>query len=102
VRDEQTRSGGNAKYLLSGLLRCDVCGAHYILVSGVQYRCSCHKDGGPCSNPVRVRRDQAEDVLLGPIRYELLAPARVQRMAEERARLPRDPTATRGQPLRPR
>ena len=33
------RCGGKPKYLLSGLLKCDICGAHYIGVNGAMYGC---------------------------------------------------------------
>jgi site-specific DNA recombinase len=78
-----THTGGRAKYLLSGLLRCDSCGAYYIGVNATEYGCSSHRDGGPCSNAVRLRREVAERVLLDPIRKELIAPERAARMAKE-------------------
>jgi site-specific DNA recombinase len=78
-----TRSGGRPKYLLSGLLRCDTCRAHYIGVNGTEYGCSSHRDGGACSNSIRIRRELVESVLLDPIRKELLSPARVQRLVIE-------------------
>jgi site-specific DNA recombinase len=80
---EAHRSGGKPKYLLSGLLKCDSCGAHYIGVNGAMYGCSSHVNGAACSNAVRVARDSVERVLVNPIKDDLLAPARVQRMAAE-------------------
>jgi DNA invertase Pin-like site-specific DNA recombinase len=85
--DKRLKSGGRAKYLLSGLLRCSVCGSHYVL-SGSQianssaYQCSGYL-GGACSNGIRVKRERVEEVILTPIREELLSPARVQRMVDE-------------------
>jgi len=81
--DVRLRAGGKPKYLLSGLLRCDVCGAHYTITNATSYGCSSHHDGHACSNSILVRRDRVEDILLGPIRNELLAPDRVARMARE-------------------
>ena len=77
------RSGFRPKYLLSGLLRCDVCHAHYIGVNGREYGCSSHRDGGGCSNAVRVRRDHVQHVIVDPVKDDLLAPARIERMAAE-------------------
>jgi hypothetical protein len=71
---------------LSGLLRCDLCGANYTIMDSRAYGCHSHFDGNACSNAVRVRKDHIEEVLLhGPETglAALLAPDRVQRMAAE-------------------
>lgn len=80
---KQNRSGGKPKFLLSGLLVCDVCGAHYVITDQRSYSCSSFHNGRACSNHVRVRRDRAEVVLLDPIRKDLLSPERVNLMAKE-------------------
>ena len=80
--DARMKSGGRPKYLLSGLLHCGVCEAHYILHDARSYACSGHR-GGACTNQVRVRRDALEAAILGPLREELLAPERVAKMARE-------------------
>lgn len=81
--DERIKSGGKAKYLLSGLLVCESCGSHYILVNSREYGCSGHVNGGACANAARARRDVAESALLDPIRKGLLDPARVEKMGKE-------------------
>ena len=80
--DGRLKRGGKVKYLLSGLLKCDECGANYILTSKTSYQCS-GSVGGACDNKVRVRRDHVEKAILDPIRQELLAPERVEQMAKE-------------------
>lgn len=82
---ESVRGGGKVKYLLSGLLRCDVCDAHYVGANVREYECSTHRGGGSsaCSNAVRVTRKRCEEVLLGPIYRGMLMPDRVARMAKE-------------------
>lgn len=80
---KQAHTGGKPKYLLSGLLRCAVCGACYVGVNQREYGCSSHRDGGACSNSVRVRRKAVETILLDPIHKELLTPQRAERMAKE-------------------
>jgi site-specific DNA recombinase len=47
------------------------------------YACSGHWNGRACSNHVRVRRDAIERIILGGVRRDLLAPERVDRMAQE-------------------
>jgi site-specific DNA recombinase len=82
--DTRLKAGGKPKYLLSGLLRCEDCGAHYTLADGRCYACSSNHEGNACGNTVRVRKDHVEDVLLrGPESglIGLLAPDRVERTA---------------------
>jgi site-specific DNA recombinase len=81
--DKRLKSGGKSKYLLSGLLICNVCKAHYVIADARSYACSGHWNGGACSNHTRVRRDAMERVILGGVRRDLLAPERVERMAAE-------------------
>lgn len=84
--DARLKSGGRPKYLLSGLLRCDVCDANYTLVDHARYGCHSHWDGESCANAIRVKRVQIEDVLLRGEESGLaamLAPERVERMAKE-------------------
>jgi len=80
---EAHRSGGKPKYLLSGILKCDVCGSHYVGISKAMYGCSSHVNGAACTNGVRVNREKVERILVDPIKDDLLTPARVQRMAAE-------------------
>jgi DNA invertase Pin-like site-specific DNA recombinase len=81
--DARLKAGGKPKHVLSGLLVCSVCGAHYILGDAFKYGCSSFLNGRACNNRERVRRDHLEDVILGPIRNDLLAPGRVARMTKE-------------------
>lgn len=84
--DERLKSGGKAKYLLSGLLVCDVCGSHYVIADPRSYACSSHVFGRACNNSIRVTRKAVEAAILEPIRRDLLSPERVQRMAKEMQR----------------
>lgn len=63
----QPRSA-TSPYLLSGILKCGVCGANLIIVTGYssygnypKYGCSQHFNRGACSNSVMVRRDWVEE-----------------------------------------
>ena len=87
--DVRLKSGGKAKYLLSGLLRCDVCGANYTIIDSRSYGCHSHNDGNACSNSIRIRKDDIENKLLRGTETglaRLLAPERVERMAKEMQR----------------
>jgi site-specific DNA recombinase len=81
----KAHSGKGPKYVLSGLLRCAVCGAHFILASATQYRCSSYIGGGAagCSNHYAINRKSTERIVLADIDRQLLAPATVKKMAEE-------------------
>jgi len=84
--EKRFKCGGRPKYLLSGLLRCDACGARYTIIDQRSYGCFSYHDGKACSNGVRVRKDHIEEVLLrGPESglAALVAPDRVERMAKE-------------------
>lgn len=73
--------GGKAQYLLSGLLRCGLCGAAYVIAAHrpVRYACSSRKHGGEaaCGNRLILRRDVAEDALVEPVVEQLLSPAAI-------------------------
>lgn len=81
--DKWFKAGGKPKFLLSGLLVCDACGSYYTITDQRSYGCSSFHDGRACFNSIRVRRDRIEDILLDPIRKDLLMPERAERMAKE-------------------
>jgi site-specific DNA recombinase len=82
VDDKRLKNGGVAKYLLSGLLRCSVCGANYVQGNGRSYACSSYTNGRACSNSIAVRRDALESVILHPVCKGLLDRQRVARMVK--------------------
>jgi DNA invertase Pin-like site-specific DNA recombinase len=43
--DRRLKVGGKPKFLLSGLLVCDTCKAHYVMGDNRAYVCSSHRDG---------------------------------------------------------
>ena len=71
------KAGGRPKYLLSELLRCDLCDAHYTITDAKSYVCPSYHDGNACSNAIRVRRERGEAVLLGPLNENLGNPDRI-------------------------
>jgi site-specific DNA recombinase len=76
------KRGGRARNLLSGLLKCGVCGRSYSAWGAADYACGGHIDGRACTNDLRVKRKHAEKVILGPVFDELLDPERVEWIAK--------------------
>lgn len=74
--------GGRSMYLLSGLLRCALCGAAMVIAAHrpVRYQCSTNRHGGPaaCGNGLTVRKDVAEAALVEPVLEQVLSPAAVE------------------------
>jgi site-specific DNA recombinase len=81
--DGRLKSGGRAKYLLSGLLKCEKCGSHYVMGDAHKYVCSGFLNGRACSNDIRVRRDALEDKIIGPVRKQQRDPVLVAEMGRE-------------------
>ena len=67
-------SGAPPRYLLSGLLRCGVCGASFVLTNITRYQCASHVNGRACTNRISVKRDLVEDRIVDTIRADLSDP----------------------------
>lgn len=69
--------GGRATYLLSGLLRCALCGGAFVIGAHrpVRYGCSTHRHAGvvACSNKLLVSSDVAETKILEAVKNRLLS-----------------------------
>lgn len=81
VQAKTTKTGGRggvARYLLSGLLECAVCGSKLIVLGGSQrrYKCGANHHGGEhaCTNATTFPRQVAEERILAPIIQDLLSP----------------------------
>ena len=48
-----------------------------MIANAHEYGCSSYTNGRACENVIRVKREGIEQIILGPIRHELLAPERV-------------------------
>ncbi|MFH2056221.1 MAG: recombinase family protein [bacterium] len=73
--------GPRRKYLLSGLLRCGICGANLIVSTvkpdgEIEYRCSFNWQRGAiaCPNNLRVRGSEVEGQVIDALRNQLLRP----------------------------
>lgn len=60
------------RHLLSGLIRCGVCGANYVVGSRDYYRCASVKERGTCGNSTTVRISVLEDMALATLQSELM------------------------------
>ncbi|MCL2659774.1 MAG: recombinase family protein [Acidobacteriaceae bacterium] len=77
-------------YLLSGILKCSVCGGSLSIVSGdrsyghhAQYGCSQHFYRGTCRNGLLIRRDWLEKDILSELQGEVLTPEAVAYVLDE-------------------
>jgi site-specific DNA recombinase len=95
----RSRRGGQAKYLLSGLLTCAVCGSKFT-VSGIAHRsryiCGSHCNGGEhaCSNRLHVVRELAEHHILEETVTQLLSPEAIALAGKEMQRVYRERKGT--------
>jgi DNA invertase Pin-like site-specific DNA recombinase len=83
------RGGIRNHHLFSGLLKCEICGANYVIVMKTSrndpvYGCSINWNRGAkvCPNNARVRKSEVEGVLLKNIKGQLLNPNQLQQLAQ--------------------
>lgn len=61
-----------AKHLLSGLIKCGICGANHVVGSKDYYRCASVKERGTCGNSTTVKIAQIEQLALSTLQTELM------------------------------
>jgi site-specific DNA recombinase len=66
--------GRPQRHLFSGLLRCGLCEAAFVISNGERYQCASHLNGRACTNTVSVRRSVVESVLLKNVKADLQDP----------------------------
>ena len=59
------------RYLFSGLTKCGVCGAGFIMGSANRLSCFGARDQGTCSNKLTIRRDEVEARVLKALQEKL-------------------------------
>jgi DNA invertase Pin-like site-specific DNA recombinase len=77
ARDEAGNALNHAhrrRFLLSGLLKCGVCGAGYTIVTTDRYGCAAHKSKGTCSNNLLLSRKDIEKRVLGGLKDRMMSP----------------------------
>lgn len=84
------RVGPRRNYLLSGILKCGVCGSSLVVVKTGKdgdywYRCNANWQRGAkvCPNNVRVSGKEIEDRVIGALRNQLLAPEVIDLIVEK-------------------
>lgn len=77
-------------YLLSGILKCGLCGGNLIIITGYssyghypQYGCSQHFNRGACKNSVMIRKDWLERKFLEELQNEVLKHEAVEYALDE-------------------
>ncbi len=77
-RRHAVRTGGNPvgarrpQYLFSGLTKCGVCGAGFIMTGKHRLGCFGARDQGRCDNHLTIRRDEVEARVLKALQEKLL------------------------------
>ncbi len=80
IRAEQAR---RPRYLLSGLIKCGVCGGGFSMGGAKRYVCSTARNKGTCSNNLTIRRDELESKVLTGLSRELMHPDLVKEFIDE-------------------
>lgn len=73
------------KKLLSGLMRCGLCGGSIILIKADTWACSSHRHGKGCTNNRYIMNGRAEDTVLNGLQDELAEPDVVDSYLQEYA-----------------
>lgn len=80
--------------ILSGLVKCGVCGGNYVIIADGQWGCSGPRKLGNCDNRRTITTDRLERRVFEGLRRELLSPERVAMVVrayhERRAELDRE------------
>ena len=72
---------GSSNYLLTGFLKCGVCGAKVVIVGGKgrntpnkQYGCTQHHNRGACVNGLRIPKEEIERNLFAELKEKVITP----------------------------
>jgi site-specific DNA recombinase len=72
-----------ARYLLSGLTRCGMCGGGFSMISATHLGCSTPRNKGSCSNRTAIKRVELEGRVLGALKSKLMDPALFREFCDE-------------------
>ena len=68
-------------FLLSGLLKCGLCGGGYTIMGKDRYGCAARVKSGTCSNSATIQRQALEQRVLGALQDRMLSPELVAEFA---------------------
>src|SRR3954462_833359 len=71
------------QYLFSGLTKCGVCGAGFIMTGKPRLGCFGARDQGRCDNLLTIRRDELEARVLNALQEKLLRPDLFEEFCDE-------------------
>jgi len=71
-----------ARYLLSGLARCGLCGGGFSMISATHLGCSTARNKGGCSRTA-IKRTELEARVLGALKSKLMDPALFREFCDE-------------------
>ena len=74
------------RHLLSGLIRCGVCGSNFTISGKDYYRCAGEEERGTCGNRSSVRKTPLEQATLSVFQHHLFTPKHARTFTEEFAR----------------
>jgi DNA invertase Pin-like site-specific DNA recombinase len=63
------------KHLLTGLMRCGVCGGGYAKISANLFGCAAARNKGTCDNRLNIRVETLDDIVLAGLKHRLMDPA---------------------------
>ncbi len=84
--EEEMWKAKRPKYLLSGLLRCGVCGGGMSMANHDRYGCSTARNKGTCSNKLKIARSKIENAVISTMQDDLMDDELCQVFCEEYAR----------------
>ncbi len=76
-------SANRPKYLFSGLTKCGICGAGYVLSYGNRLACFGARDHGTCTNRLTIKRNELEARVLAALKEKLLRQDLFEEFCEE-------------------
>jgi DNA invertase Pin-like site-specific DNA recombinase len=93
ARRNSAGAGPPTRYLLSGLLRCAVCDARYVMANKTRYQCASHVISRACTNGLSVDRARVEATLRQCVDMELLNPRKLDQVESHLRTLLAQPAA---------